>query len=259
MNEMTLARVQQVYDDLAAATRQYADACAQADRSITDLSDSIYVRLFSEDDARRARIELRQKLETWLIREAARAFAPPGAQLEIDERRFIETEDSYNSPELRLDAKGLWEKLGREYGGDRGSEKAYAQAARKLERELVSERRQPERRGPCTVFSLYLYTEAKYGGGRELSYSSKETIAQTLRALAAFGAWAGDGGLRLGVERVVHELWMNRTMRSRQRLPLSRGVDLVLFNSKAELLVSHDIAEKLQVFIQVHSLEGVDA
>jgi len=255
MNDAMLARVQQVYDDLAAATRQYAATCAAVDLSMRELSDSVYVRLFSDDDGRRARIELRKKLEAWLIRGASREFAPPGARLEIDERDILQEEESYNSPELALDAAGLWAKLSAKYGGERGASTAYAQAARRLERELVSERRQPERRGPNVVFQLYLYTEAKYGGGRELSYSAHEALSETLRALSAFGAWAGDGAMRFGVDRILHELWRDRTVRSRQRFTLSRGMDLVLFHRKAEIVVTHEIAENLQVFIQVHSGE----
>jgi uncharacterized protein YukE len=259
MNDITLKRVQQVYDDLAAATRQYAAACASADLSISHLSDSVYVRLFSDDDARRTRIELRKKLESWLIRQASKEFAPAGARLDIDEREVITEEESHNSPELVLDASGLWTKLDQQYGGDRGSATAYAQAAKRLERELVSERRPPERRGPSTVFQLYLYTEAKYGGGRELSYHAHESLTETLRALSAFGAWAGDGAMRFGVDRIAHDLWKDRTVRSRQRFQLTRGVELVLFNSKAEIVMSHEIAEKLQVFIQVHCREPAEA
>jgi len=249
--------LQRIYDDLDAASRHYAQACTVTAEAVEAVDRSIYLRLFSASDANAARMMLRDRLEQWLIAQAADEFAPGGARLAIDACDVLPPGEEHAKADRAFDAKALWNELERRFGGSKGESEAYRQAAALLTRELVSERRQPTRRGQNTVFQLFFFTESDWAGGRRMTYRSHELLVTILRAVSGFAAWAGDETLRFGADAANNAIRHNTPVVSRQRYALSGRASLVLYYEKAELILDNDLAELLQVFLQTREEETV--
>jgi hypothetical protein len=132
----------------------------------------------SEVDAERVIGMAQEKIFRQLIYAAQKQFAPPGGLLSIDEFATKRVCGMYNT-ENRLDFVKVWAYLEETYGGDRGVEEAWRQAAKALGKEFgLSRDTAVEVRGGKTILHIRIYIDSfdKKNGKNKISYTCCERI-----------------------------------------------------------------------------------
>lgn len=206
----------------------------------------------------------RKHLLTTMIRRAERAFAPPGGRVSID---FYDVETALHlgsrDDYLRFDPVKAWAHLENTYGGIKGSEMAYRQAAAPIISGFSIKADQPlEIIGGEAVLSRSVYIDSldkKFSHKIRLSYSCSQSLYELCKALSVFARWASDDLLAGRLESFGrhHESHSVQVI-SRERFPLG-GISVVTFQTRFEFRFSPEMTEKLQEFLSLYGEKFLEA
>lgn len=204
-----------------------------------------------------------------LISKAEKMFAPPGGRLSISESECLKAigqgKWAENYRELRyrkdhadtpigLDLEALWAHLETTYGGDAGKNAGYRQEAAVIVDAFSLDRDGVVKRGASSV-SLFkrIYAEKQdFGqakGKYQAGYSYRESLAKLNRALICFAEWAELHELSIDLIPSRHDLCDYHMCYSPRESRNFAGLDVVMFKEKWEFKFSHDVAEKLMLFL----------
>lgn len=188
-----------------------------------------------------------------MISYAEEKFAPSGGKLSINGGEVKMALCLDDDPVERFDIEALWNHLEQNYGGTRGEEIAYSQAAVKLVREFsLNQKNKVETKGGKVILNLGVYLDGfdhKYNGATNLSYNSQENVCKTLLALAAFASWAELYELEGALHGHANSWWRNKHIDSRSRHVISGDMALVTYNTRFEFQFTPTLAEEFQIFI----------
>lgn len=188
-----------------------------------------------------------------MISYAEEKFAPSGGNLSIDGGEVKMALGLDDDPVENLDIEALWNHLEQNYGGTRGEEIAYSQAAAKLVREFsLSQKNNVETKAGKIILNLGVYLDGldrKWNGASNLSYNSQEGVCKTLLALASFASWAGLGELEGALNGQASSWWRNKRIDSRRRYVISGDMALVTYHNRFEFQFTPTLAEQFQIFI----------
>lgn len=212
--------------------------------------------------------ELARRSLSALVYRAEQAFAPSGGKLTIDpyeatkqtgqydwEETFCRTwrnGDHQSTQPLDLDA--VWKYLEETYGGDAGIKAGYRQQAQLLIKELNLESKDGMKRTASAVIAVRrLYSEkATYGvnkGMFEVHYGSRECLNNLFRAIACFAEWAELDALAVAAHPCRHEIGNYQFAFESRDKHLFPGLEVVFFKERMEFRFSHEVAEKLKLFL----------
>lgn len=226
---------------------------------------------FTDDVGMKSITDIGKKAIRALIRKAQSQFAPPGGTLEINEYDVLEAtgqsgwERDYQDRrwrdrtgdeevKLKLDLDKLWLHLESTYGGDSGKVLGLKQQAQVIVSELGLKHR-PEMKRTSSYVACFrrTYSEKQdYGSHKGMyhaGFHSRETIAALCRGLQCFAEWAELDGLSISLSSARNLLGdYNHYYNLRDKVSFP-GLEIVFFKDKWEWRFSHDVAEKLMLFL----------
>lgn len=225
-------------------------------RAITNELTTVCISEFSSD-------VLKQ-----IVKMANRKFGLYGRSLAIDLDDALEQthqcdwhsafqarryEHDHGDPPVELDLDRLWNHLDLTYSGKRGELKQHRDNAATIVDQLQMEDESLIKRSARGI-SFFANVESRQAGtGRNtgLSYPLNPTfgITQLLEALVNFANWAAVTDIATGldpVKQMVLEGDHYYALRAQHNLP---GLDITFFKSKWEFRFSHEVAEKLNLFL----------
>lgn len=204
-----------------------------------------------------------------LISKAERMFAPPGGRLSISEfqclkaigqgnwaenyRKLRYEKDKVDTP-IGLDLDALWAHLETAYGGDAGKNAGYRQQAAVIVDAFSLENDGVVKRGasPISLFKRMYSEKQDYGshkGKYQAHYSYRESLGKLNQALLCFAEWAELLELSIDLQPTRHDLCEYGMYYSPRESRNFSGLDVVMFKEKWEFKFSHDVAEKLMLFL----------
>lgn len=197
-----------------------------------------------------------------LFRRAEREFAPPGGKLSISRSEIYE-EVGYEGrrrAEDEFDPDRFWVAIERKYGGDAGKELGLKQTAESLVSVFSLYRTPPVHKANRLELVKCVWSEKRFRGGHELSYSAREGVVQTQMALASFCEWAGDVATAVRLRERCRSFGYSEQLVSRERFDHG-GIGLVTYLEKFVYELYGDLGPKFQAFIGLYgrgALEGRD-
>lgn len=189
-----------------------------------------------------------------LILQASTEFAPPGSRLDISSeglnaQRMIEVR---GHDAASFDPLALWEELEEIYGGERGAEEAYRQAASTLLRIFGLERKNPVTQAGMVVIDIPVSVDEfsrKHMGRNRLSSYSTEAVAEGGLALQAFLNWAGQPLAGTALAQWSLDWGRgDRELESRKRVDFG-PLQVVTFQRRFQYRFSLELARALQNFL----------
>lgn len=229
-----------------------------------DLLGQSYTRTPNTDSLR----DLANSALRTLIHRAEQSFAPSGGKLSIDssevleetnqsdwERKFSDTwrnGDHQSTQPLDLDA--IWKFLEESYGGEAGIKAGYRQQAVLLVKQLNLASSEGMKRTASSVIAVRrLYSEKKdWGpdkGKYEIHHGSRGDLNLLWCAISCFAEWADLDALAIAIHPCRHLLGdYNYAFQSRDKHQFP-GLEVVMFKDRMEFRFSHEVAEKLKLFL----------
>jgi len=211
------------------------------------------------------REEVMSRIVNRLVGEAEKVFSPRGGRLEIncETYKYGARGAVYGCERNRREKPSwrefrpadLWEELEKKYGGDKGAEAGYRQAAKGIASAFdIKEGMNTEIRSGKTVLSMRVYSEKYFAsrtGGSHLSYGTRDEIVKLMGHLESFASWAGLDGLSgCTMGRWGWDMFgSHKEIISRERFRFGEHMELVTFNKKFEFHFSPEAAEQLQMFL----------
>lgn len=201
-----------------------------------------------------------------LICRAERQFAPSGGTLDINQGQALKATGQQNwneywhrsrhreEPKIPVDLDKLWAYLEKTYGGDGGKNEGYRQLAAKIINFFNLERNaHVSRTNSGVTLSRMIYSEKKTFGSNsgqfEVSYSYSSDIRELFSNLSCFAEYAGLDAFAIAIHPSRHTLGdygRGFTTREKESFP---GLDVIQYKEKWDFRFSHDVAEKLMVFL----------
>ena len=203
------------------------------------------------------------KMVQGLVRAAEREFAPEGGTLDIDPAVYVKRfEEPIIKGRRRNEPKDwtpfsplkVWEALEADYGGSKGVEAGYRQAADTLIRFFgICQNEAVTRRAGRVLLSHRVYMDSIFGG---LHYNVARDIHAAVSAFGAFAEWAGIPDLGL-TARLVSDVHGGRTgaraeVTSRAKYTEGPSLEVVTYLTRFEYRFSTAAAEKLHVFVATY-------
>lgn len=212
--------------------------------------------------------ELARRSLSALVYRAEQAFAPSGGKLSIDPYEVTKQTDQYDWEEKfcrtwrdgdhrstqPLDLDAVWKYLEETYGGDAGIKAGYKQQASFLIKELNLGSKDGMKRTSSAVIAVRrLYSEkATYGANKgmfEVHYGSRESLNNLFCAIACFAEWAELDSLAIAAHPCRHPIGnYHFAFESRDKHSFP-GLEVVFFKERMEFRFSHDVADKLRLFL----------
>lgn len=209
-----------------------------------------------------------------LVSKAERQFAPEGGSLKIDEYEALKATNQYDwderyrrlhwrqkegEPKLELDLDALWRYLEDTYGGDAGVTAGLRQQAAELMKVFHFGSEETIRRTANSVnVDLRVWGEKKdYGqnkGQLEASYHSSETRLKAFTSLRCFAKWAELYDLANRLNPQFHDLANYGFCYSSREKRSFPGLDIVMYKERWEWRFSHEVAEKLMLFLGEYAI-----
>lgn len=191
-----------------------------------------------------------------VIWAAEKEFAGDAGRLQIDafklrEKHLREDRDSHEKREyLQFDPVALWRDLEAEYGGDKGAELGWKQAASDLIKAFsLRDGMQVKTVGASVVLEQNTWLDSWNGS---YSYNCMEEMGRVTKALLAFAGWAGDHELQ-HVIRFSRDLKslndFHRKVTSREKFVIGKGLEAITFKNKIEWRFGGEMGAKFQAFI----------
>ena len=212
--------------------------------------------------------ELARRSFAALVYRAENEFAPSGGKLKIDSYEVTEQtnqsdwEEKFNRSwrdgdhrcTQPLDLDAVWKYLEETYGGDAGIKAGYTQQASFLIKELnLGSKDGMKRTSSAVVAVRRLYSEKQtYGSNKgkfEVHYGSRESLNNLFCAIACFAEWAELDALAIAAHPCRHTIGDYHfafESRDKHHFP---GLDVVFFKEQIEFRFSHEVAEKLKLFL----------
>jgi len=249
-----------LWGEYLAACRAHTQALAALrEKECSILPGEYYVLAINIDDHAQEIRKAAKDTVGRLVDHAARQFAPAGARLEIDTTEIQEKFDFGKNPE-QLDLAAVWAHLGATYGGTKGEDEAYRQAATALVRAFGLER-SPEikRKAGFVVLDLRVWPDSfdkKLNNVTRLSYGCVERVMDVHRTLGTFARWAGRDQAAHDLNAGARRWWDNKAITSRERIGFGdkgADVELVTYSTRFEFRISNALAAQLQVFIGTYA------
>lgn len=233
------------------SVQDYQGTCAAvvAEEAVAFSLEEEFMRAF---DARARPLrtilqETAERIARSLRRMAQERFAPPGGHLKIDEP----TVDAES-----FDPQALWVEFEHTYGGARGQEVGYRQAATDLVRAFgLHSGTAVARKAGYVPLSIKVYVDrrGKEWGCTRLDPESGQDVQTLLRALGAFARWGGTDHLAARLSSYGLSLEHHRhRFEPRNRIPLGPDLAVVTYLTRFECQFSPPLAERLQVFLGVY-------
>lgn len=204
-----------------------------------------------------------------LVRRARREFAPTGTTLEIKtfdvleatgqadwEEKFRDRRWRKENPDAmpELDLDRIWHYLENTYGGENGRKAGLRQQAKLIVKEFnLGEDAELKRTSSHVSCFLRVWSETcDYGEGKgryRASYQSGQRLSDLFRALACFAEYAELDALSIQLAPSRHQIGDHYTYYDLRQKHTFPGLEIVFFKSKWEYKFSHDVAEKLMLFL----------
>ncbi|WP_321794606.1 hypothetical protein [Caballeronia sp. J97] len=251
--------IQQFKDAQSAAASAYSVVIGAERAAFTgSLSEYSAMETRSEYKAERELTSFCQRLQSRLVMEASRKFAPAGGRIEIDSAREadrfgLDVADALRKGHLP-DMDGFWQHLEQTFGGDAGERVAFEQAAKAIISGFwLKPDAEIKRTSSAVVLEKRVTSQSSFHskGQREVYYSSQQSVATTFDGLATFSTKHQFGKLAWELRNFsVHRL----TFSTREKLSFT-GLDIVLFNDKWQFKFAHDVGDALSIFISEFGAE----
>lgn len=245
--------------------KQYLAAVRRAEDAVGAILDSSRL-LFGRDysvgekfDGWQLLRKTRSEITDAVIRLAETKFAPPGGSLSIDRYtaiELLEDETWARAEDADFDPDRLWLVLEKTYGGDAGVELGRKQLATEIVKHFGLGRKPPVRKANRLELACSIYTEGKYGGGVELSFTTSNWVQELHRAMSAFCRWADDHQTAARIEARATQLWRDRTVVSRQRFNFG-GIGYVTFNTSMTWEIYGELGDQFQAFVATYGQEAL--
>jgi hypothetical protein len=210
-----------------------------------------------------------------LVRKAEREFAPEGGTLKIDEYEALKATNQYDweeryrrstwrkkddVPKLELDLDAVWLHLENTYGGDAGVTAGLRQQAANLLSVFHFDQAETIRRTASSVnVDLRIWAEKKdYGqnkGMLEPSYHSGDTRLKAFSSLRCFAKWAELFDLANRLNPEFHDMANYGFCYSSREKRSFPGLEIVMYKERWEWRFSHEVAEKLMLFLGEYAIE----
>jgi hypothetical protein len=245
--------------------RQYMETVVKAEDDIKSILDRGQ-RVFGKDYATGEAFsgwqllrKTRSEIVSSLVQKAEREFAPPGGSLEIGVYDAVEmmpegwdkTEDECFDPDQ------LWRVLEAKYGGDYGVELGRTQLASQIVSAFRLGKNPPVRKANRLELSDTIYSEKKFHGGVEMSYSTVGSVCKLHAAMAAFCEWAGDYETARRLQLRSEGLYRNHDITSRERFDMG-GIGYVTFHTSMQWEIYGELGDKFQAFISKYGREALE-
>lgn len=134
-------------------------------------------------------VEARDDIVREIRERAAREFAPRGVLLTIDEVLY---KPLLQAPLPEFDPDAVWNVLEAAYGGEKGHEHGLRQTAEQLVKSMSLRYTTPTHLKGRLDVKAKSWSEVRFNGTRQLSYSHCNTVFEALAALQGFCEWAED-------------------------------------------------------------------
>lgn len=183
---------------------------------------------------------------------AEETFALPGSRrLNIP---YGEYAQQWGTAPRAFDPQALWATLQKEYGGERGRESGYEEAAVTIIKtfRLRTGGSLPSRSGGLAL-SIDLYPKKDFHGGRHIPVDTVDELTELGHALNVFLAWAQQP-----IDATYTERWdFSRTLQSRERKCLVPGVlECITYRKRLEYRFAGELVEPLQGFLSQYGLDS---
>lgn len=218
--------------------------------------------------------DIAQKAVNSLVCRAERQFAPSGGTLSISRSEVLEAtgQDDWDEDYRRhryiekkdvkvpVDLDKIWAYLEKKYGGDGGKIAGFRQMAEiVIDAFRLRDKDAVNRTSSAVVISRRVWGEKKeYGPNRglyELHYNYRDSMNTLFRALMCFAEEAELDALAIALQPSRHQITGYDFAYAPRNKVTFPGLDIVMFKEKWEFRFSHDVAEKLLVFIGEYGSE----
>lgn len=134
-------------------------------------------------------VEARDDIVREIRERAAREFAPRGVLLTIDEDLY---KPLLKAPLTEFDPDAVWNVLEAAYGGEKGQEHGLRQTAEHLVKSMSLRYTTPTHLKGRLDVKAQSWSEVRFNGKRQLTYTHCNTVFEALAALQGFCEWAED-------------------------------------------------------------------
>lgn len=150
----------------------------------------------------------------------------------------------------------VWAALEADFGGDKGEELGFRQAAQKIiQGFFIREGDSMQFKAGCYQLdrSMYLDSHDKKWGKNNYSYSCKDALRPIAVGLEVFMRWAENyqGGLRV-LQEVSHLCNYSEHVVSREKHVCDGDLMFITFHNRIEFRFSKTLGEKLQMFLGLY-------
>lgn len=252
--------VQKFWVEVVQAIQAHASEIKRLRRIESDLfGNERYGNALSayEDYEQRAHLwQASSVLMSKLVRVAIQEFSPSSSsQIKIDWNDIAKAVGFSDERRPEFNAHVFWKELESRYGGSKGAENAYRQAAGML----ISEFRiKPEagiqRRRDGIVLNLGIRAEhSKYSNRYRIDGDDERQIKRAASALKSLASWAGMPVLEQGMSAFVN-VWVGRDqVNSRESFVYGDGgtgqLKITTYYNRFEFVFDARASEKLQLFL----------
>ena len=125
-----------------------------------------------------------------LVARAVQEFSPLGVNLSIDEAVYKDLVDKVQL--VHFDPDAVWKALEGAYGGQKGQEHGFRQTAEQLVKSMSLRYTKPSHLKGRLDVKAQSWSEVRFNGKRQLTYTHCNTVFEALAALQGFCEWAED-------------------------------------------------------------------
>lgn len=241
-------------------------------KSMDDLratEHSLFGKTFSEYPRELELDDIATSAVRFLIGKAEKQFAPQNGSLsidtsfELDAIGFQDYREDHRSRRYRealkpgqypLDLDRLWKHLENKFGGDAGEILGYQQLASVIVSQFdLEDESKIKRTATGVILKRRVYASKKeYGatkGMYELGYSWRDDMEKLFRALSCFAEWAEMDNLARNLHPNMHAVCRHDFVYSSRDTHQFDGINLAMFSDKWEFKLSHQVAQKLMLFL----------